>query len=121
MTTAAIVLFQCGIAAHAAPAAGGFSSSCSNIRITGFTLSATCKRQAGGTQSAFINLNSCIVNDHGTLCCQAGGNFGKSCSVVGFVRDGDFHDVGAICPEGLPDIDLDQCVGNFDGNFGCTT
>ncbi|KAJ7581745.1 Cyanovirin-N [Mycena floridula] len=120
-STAAIILVHT-FSAQAAPAGGGFSASCSDISLSGFTLLANCKNEAGGSVSASIDLNTCIVNDNATLRCQAGGNFGASCSNPGFLFDGDFHDVGTFCPpNNFVEIDLDQCVGNFNGVLGCTT
>ncbi|KAJ7268008.1 Cyanovirin-N [Mycena rebaudengoi] len=62
------------------PAASGFSQSCSQISLSGTTLNANCRNTAGGSVGSSLNLNSCVTNNGGHLQCQAGGNFGASCS-----------------------------------------
>ncbi|KAJ7581710.1 hypothetical protein C8J56DRAFT_1029238 [Mycena floridula] len=121
ITTTAIVLAHLN-SVQAAPAWGGFSASCAGIHLSNFSLLANYKNQVGRFQAASINLDECIVNDHGTLRCQShilSGHFGGSCSKPSFILDGDSNDIVTVCPEGSRGINLDRCVGNFNGVLRC--
>lgn len=51
--------------------AGGFSSTCKDIKLDGnHLLTATCTRVKGGPTTNTIDLNSCIVNRNGKLKCE---------------------------------------------------
>ncbi|KAJ7576163.1 Cyanovirin-N [Mycena floridula] len=55
-----------------ARAGGGFSSSCTNLRISvpsGTTLLASCGNGSGGTNTASIDLNQVLTNRFGSLTC----------------------------------------------------
>jgi hypothetical protein len=48
---------------------GGFLSTCSNLRLNGYTLTANCHNSHGGTGDSSINLNPCINNNNGRMYC----------------------------------------------------
>ncbi|KAF8609768.1 Cyanovirin-N [Ceratobasidium sp. AG-I] len=106
-------------AAVSVSAGGGFSASCSNYYVSGYTLTATCGNGSGGTKTTSIDLNRCIANYNGNLACAANGGFGGSCSGCG-IRTGAYMICGCR-PSGTPIIDLDSCVANYGGNLACAT
>lgn len=57
------------ISANAAAAAGGFSASCRNWYMAGYTLHANCGDGRGGRRDTSIDLNRCIANYGGNLAC----------------------------------------------------
>ncbi|KAJ7581746.1 hypothetical protein C8J56DRAFT_251003 [Mycena floridula] len=107
---------------HVSAQASGFSASCSEISLSGFTLLADCKNQSAVSVAASIDLNTCITNDNSVLRCQANGLFGASCSSPGFLTVGDFHDIGTFCPpSSFVQFSLDQCIQNLNGVLSCIT
>lgn len=52
--------------------ATNFGNTCSNIYLSGTTLTATCTPVKGSAKTTSLDLNSCIVNQGGTLLCKVG-------------------------------------------------
>ena len=47
--------------------AGDFAKTCGRIRLSGSTLSATCRTRRGGNRGSRINLNDFVTNSNGYL------------------------------------------------------
>jgi cytolysin (calcineurin-like family phosphatase) len=58
---------------------GGFATSCSNISLSGSSLSATCQVGSQG-QATTVDLNGCVTNNNGNLQFATPGNYSGSCS-----------------------------------------
>ena len=63
--------------------AGGFVRSCNRIRLSGATLSATCRTRSGDSRRTSINLNNFVTNRDGSLrFSNDGGGFSRTCTDI---------------------------------------
>ncbi|KAH7923041.1 Cyanovirin-N [Leucogyrophana mollusca] len=101
-------------------ATGDFSRSCPDYSVRGAILYAVCRRVDGSQVTTQLDLDHCLENGNGKLVCRQNGAYASSCSACSFsgttlscqCRDEESH------PQ-YTSIDLDQCVGNSNGNLVC--
>jgi len=112
---------------------GSYQQSCSNISVSGTTLSATCTTTTGTQRSTQLqNFNQCtgdIANLDGALACNIGGqppsgSYQQSCRFAYFVNGTLFAECKTVSGQWvstqLPNVG--QCVGdvaNLDGTLAC--
>ncbi|KAG8688920.1 hypothetical protein FRC08_011189 [Ceratobasidium sp. 394] len=107
------------ISANPVHAGGGFSGSCKNWYVSGYTLHANCGDGHGGYRDTSKDLNQCIANYGGNLACATNGGFGGSCSGCEVVTGTYMKCHCGPGPNNTPTIDLNACIANYGGNLAC--
>ncbi|KAB5590683.1 hypothetical protein CTheo_5879 [Ceratobasidium theobromae] len=96
--------------------AGNYGATCSGTTLQGNNIMfATCANGSGSNIRSSLDLNACIVNNGGTLGCQANGNYAvscTSCSVSGTTMT-------CTCTGRRSSINLNNCVTNRNGILTC--
>ncbi|KAB5588684.1 hypothetical protein CTheo_7877 [Ceratobasidium theobromae] len=96
--------------------ADNYGASCSATKLQGNNImSATCASISGSLVTSSLDLNTCIVNNSGSLACQQNGNYAASCTscyVSGTI-------LVCTCDGRKSTINLINCVSNTDGKLTC--
>jgi CVNH domain len=98
-------------------ASGKYSATCENIKLSGSTLSATCKTLSGASKETSIDLNKSIANLDGSLSWD-GSNFAATSRKIALVNPNKLaaesakKDSKTYVPTS---INVDEHIANLDG------
>ncbi|KAB5591183.1 hypothetical protein CTheo_5392 [Ceratobasidium theobromae] len=120
--TSFLTLVGASLFAASGVQAANFGSTCSNIYLSGTTLTATCTKVKGSPTTTSLDLNNCIINNQGIPLCKVGGNFAASCSGC-YLDSSVYTQMWCTCNGGVgphsASIVLNNCVSNLDGVLSC--